>query len=108
MFNILKKNKIVFIILITDLFLYWLVYYSGIVLPFINPSIEEYELLATSFPRDTHQLYFWILLRVPIALFMFGYVLKHLFVHKKLSATLLALPILYSISCIIYLYVSFG
>lgn len=86
MFNILRKHKIVFIILMTDLFLYWLLFYSGVILPFINPSAEEYITLVkhgTSFPRETNQCFLWMFLQVPITLYILAYILKFLSSRNK-------------------------
>lgn len=68
MFNFFKRYKIVIIVVFTDLFLYWLLFYSGIVLPFINPSLEQYKemvIKGTSFPRNTNQILIWIFLHLP-------------------------------------------
>lgn len=68
MFYFLKKNKIVIIVVLTDLFLYWLLFYSGVVLPLINPSVEQYKkmvIMGTSFPRNTNQAFIWICLHFP-------------------------------------------
>ncbi len=51
-----------------DLLFYWVVFHSGIVLPVINPSIEEYQQRVTSFPREAGQQMGWILLHFPTAL----------------------------------------
>lgn len=86
MFNILKKHKIIFIILIIDLFLYWLLFYSGIVLPFINPSVEQYKILikqGTSFPRETNQCFLFMWLQIPITLYVFVYTLKCFLISNK-------------------------
>lgn len=87
MFTILKKHKIISIIVLIDLFLYWLLCQSNIVLPFINPSIELYEThknSGTSFPRNTNQIVLWICLQIPAIFYFFVYTLKHLLGQKKL------------------------
>lgn len=68
MLGVLNKHKIVIAVVLVDLFLFWLLFYSGIVLPLINPSIEQYnEMMAkgTSFPRNTIQMLIWIFLHFP-------------------------------------------
>ena len=68
MFHFLRKNKIVIIVVSTDLFLYWLLFYSGVVLPLINPSVDQYKkmvIMGTSFPRNTNQALIWIYLHFP-------------------------------------------
>ncbi|MCP3931199.1 MAG: hypothetical protein GY705_19110 [Bacteroidetes bacterium] len=52
-------------ILIIDLLLYLFLFHSGIVLPLINPSVEEYNALFTSFPRDTSQKNIWLMIHWP-------------------------------------------
>lgn len=71
MSNIIKKHKIVIITLLIEILLFWFVFYSGIVIPFINPSIEEYENHikgGTSFPRDYTQMLLWYLIHMPSSL----------------------------------------
>ena len=51
-----------------DLLLYWVIFYSGATLPFINPSVEEYQRQVTSFPRNAGQCYAWVAVHVPAAL----------------------------------------
>jgi predicted acyltransferase len=65
MIGFLKRNKIFIIVLLTDLFLYWFLFYSGVVLPFINPSVEEYNNTMTSFPRNASQMFIWIFMHFP-------------------------------------------
>jgi len=83
MFNILKKHKVIIIILLFDLFLYWFLFYSGIVLPYINPSLESYSKSGTSFPRNTNQCFLWFYLQIPIILYIFYYTLKWFLKHKN-------------------------
>ncbi|WP_105613997.1 hypothetical protein [Vallitalea okinawensis] len=71
MLNNIKKHKFVMITFIIEVLLFWIVFYSGIILPFINPSIDEYETLVqggTSFPRDYIQGLLWHLLHAPSSL----------------------------------------
>ena len=63
-----KIYYISIIVLILDMILYFLIFHSGIVFPYINPSIEEYKAMVTSFPRDTSQKYLWIYIHWPIVL----------------------------------------
>jgi len=63
----IKKYKIVVIVVIVDLVLTWLVVFSGICLPLINPSIEHYAASGTSFPRDYTQKLIWMVLHAPIS-----------------------------------------
>jgi hypothetical protein len=65
MLDFLKKHKIVIIVVAVDLFLYWILYYSGVVLPFINPNIEEYNKIINSAPRNIGQMVIWMLLHFP-------------------------------------------
>ncbi|TCO79157.1 hypothetical protein EV214_103209 [Marinisporobacter balticus] len=86
MLNILKNHKVIIIALFVDLFLYWLAFYSSIVLPVINPSVEQYRILVeqgTSFPRDTNQCFLWMYLQIPITLYIFAYILKCFLIRKK-------------------------
>jgi cytochrome bd-type quinol oxidase subunit 2 len=87
MLNRFNKHRIVFIIIIIDLLLFWLLFHSGIVLPFINPSVEEYRILVeqgTSFPRHTNQCFLWMHLQIPIVLCLFVYTLK-CFLSKRVQ-----------------------
>jgi hypothetical protein len=70
MINIIKKHKLVVIVIIIDLFLTWLLAYSDIVLPYINPSIEQYKGLGTSFPRDYAQKMIWMFTHAPSSIFI--------------------------------------
>lgn len=83
MFNISKELKIIIIALLLDLFLFWFLFYSGIVLPFINPSIELFEKSGTSFPRNTNQMILWFCLQLPFILYVFYYILKCFSKHQK-------------------------
>ena len=68
MFHFLRKNKIVIIVVFTDLFLYWFLFYSGVILPLINPSVDQYRkmvIMGTSFTRNTNQALIWIYLHFP-------------------------------------------
>jgi hypothetical protein len=65
MINTIKRHKIVIVFVLVDLFLFWMLFYSGIVLPFINPSIEEYRKSFTSFPRNANQIFLWIIIHMP-------------------------------------------
>lgn len=84
MFNILKKHKMIIIVALVDFFLFWLLFYSGIILPFINLSIESYKNSGTSFPRDTHQKILWICLQFPIIIYIFSRILKYVFKYNKI------------------------
>ncbi|MCY6370703.1 hypothetical protein [Clostridium ganghwense] len=70
MLNTIKKHKIVIIVVLIDLLLTWLLAFSGIVLPYINPSIEQYRLSGTSFPLDFNQKLIWLIMHAPISLFI--------------------------------------
>ncbi|KAJ52705.1 hypothetical protein BD780_001631 [Clostridium tetanomorphum] len=70
MINTIKKHKIVVIVVLVDLFLTWLLAYSGIVLPYISPSVESYRCSGTSFPRDYIQKLIWLFMHVPTSLFI--------------------------------------
>lgn len=68
MLGFLKKHKVVIIVVLIDLMLYWLIFCTDVVLPFINPSVEEYKRMVTTgttFPRDTSQELFWMLIHLP-------------------------------------------
>lgn len=75
MFSFLKKHKIIFIAVSVDMFLYWLLFLSGIVLPFINPSIAEYPF--TSAPRGVGQMLMWEALHIPTSL-IFEFVIPNM------------------------------
>ncbi len=81
--RIFRNNKTITIILLLNLFSYLFLFHSGIVLPFINPSIEEY-MQYNSAPRDTNQIVLWYLLQIPFILYTLVYILK-LFLMKKIS-----------------------
>jgi len=72
MVNIIKKHKVVVIVVLVDLLLTWLLVYSGIVLPYISPSIEQYRLSGTSFPRDYAQKLFWLIIHAPTSILIDG------------------------------------
>lgn len=78
--KIINHRKILTILLI-DLFLYILLVKSNIVLPYINPSIEEYS-KVTSFPRNTNQVIMWYALQIPISMGICIYLIKTLFTLK--------------------------
>jgi hypothetical protein len=59
----IQKTALVF--LLVDLLLYFLLFHSGLVLPWINPTLEEYNNTVTSFPRDYAQKLIWILIHFP-------------------------------------------
>ncbi len=63
--KLLKNHKFITAWVLGDLFLFWILFYSGIVLPYINPSVEDYNAHITSFPRNAAQMYLWIVLHMP-------------------------------------------
>ena len=68
MFGFLKRHKIVIIVVLIDLLLYWIIFCTDVVLPFINPSVEEYKHMVatgTTFPRNTTQIVFWVFMHAP-------------------------------------------
>lgn len=83
MLNIIKKHKTIIIVLSVDLFLFWLLFYSGIVLPFINPSIELYKNSGTSFPRNANQMFLWFCLQLPLIFYTIFYIMKCFFKHNR-------------------------
>jgi hypothetical protein len=89
MFNILKRHKIVIIVILTDLFLFWLTFYSDIILTFINPSIEDYSISDTSFPRNYAEVLFWYLVHMPSSI-----VLENILGHIVESKVYLSLSII--------------
>jgi hypothetical protein len=48
-----------------DLLIYLFLFHSGVVLPFINPSVTDYKAQITSFPRDYMQQLIWLLVHWP-------------------------------------------
>lgn len=62
--NIYKICLVVFVI---DILLYLFLFHSGVVLPGINPSLQEYNKALTSFPRDYNQKLLWILFHMPLS-----------------------------------------
>jgi len=73
MSGFLKRHKTVIIVVLIDLLLYWLIFCTDVVLPFINPSVEEYKHMVTTgttFPRDTSQQLLWIFMHVPTSAIM--------------------------------------
>jgi len=62
-----KIYKICLVVLAVDLFSYWLLFHSGVVLPYINPTIEEYNKTLTSFPRDYGQSILWYSIHIPLS-----------------------------------------
>ena len=60
-----KITKICLSILTIDAVVYLILFHSGIVLPFINPTVEEYNAMNTSFPRDYAQAIYWIVAHYP-------------------------------------------
>ncbi len=65
MYVFLKRYKIAVIVMLADLFLFWLLNYSGYIVPFISPGIEQYKNSGTSFPRNYNQILIWIVLHFP-------------------------------------------
>jgi hypothetical protein len=59
------KFKIPICVAILDLFLFLLLFRSGIVLPVINPSVEQHKQRETVFPRDSMQKILWISVHSP-------------------------------------------
>ena len=51
-----------------DALAYWVLFHSGVVLPWINPSPEAYAHQMTSFPRNAAQIYLWILVNWPTSM----------------------------------------
>lgn len=70
MLNFVRKHKLIVIVVLVDLLLTWLLVYSDIILPYISPSIEQYRVSGTSFPRDFNQKLFWIFMHAPTSLFV--------------------------------------
>ncbi|MCX7708796.1 MAG: hypothetical protein N2484_02985 [Clostridia bacterium] len=68
MLDLLRKHKIVVITILADLILFWLLFYSGLVVPWISPSLEEYNASGTSFPRNYNQILLWFALHLPSSL----------------------------------------
>jgi hypothetical protein len=68
MYVFLKRYKIVIIVMLVDLFLFWLLNYSGVIVPFISPSIEQYQNSGTSFPRNFNQIFIWVVLHFPTSI----------------------------------------
>ena len=64
------KAKLAVSAVSVDLFFYWLVFHSGVVLPFINPSEAAYAQRVTSFPRDAGQHMLWIFLHGPTSVWL--------------------------------------
>jgi len=62
------RYKLAIWAVIVDFLLYLFLFQSGIVLPFINPSVTEYSQQMTSFPRNAMQEYVWMGLHVPASL----------------------------------------
>jgi len=62
------RYKLPLIFILLDLGFYFLVFHSGIILPIINPSKEEYEHIeyTTSFPREAGQQFLWFLIHAPL------------------------------------------
>lgn len=64
--DLMKKiTKICLSIFLIDVAVYFILFHSGIVLPFINPSVEEYSRKYTSFPRNYAQIIYWIVVHYP-------------------------------------------
>lgn len=62
-------TKICLAILTLDVVVYLILFHSGIVLPFINPTAEEYDAMYTSFPRNYTQTLYWMLAHYPSSAF---------------------------------------
>lgn len=62
-----KVTKICLWVLVLDAAVYWLLFYSGLVLPFINPSVEEYNAARTSFARHANQCMVWTVAHFPVS-----------------------------------------
>jgi len=62
------RYKVPLIFILLDLGVYFLVFHSGIILPIVNPSKEEYEHMryTTSFPRESGQQILWFLIHTPL------------------------------------------
>ena len=54
--------------MLVDLFLFWLLNYSGFIVPLISPSIEQYQSSGTSFPLNFNQTLIWFLLHFPTSI----------------------------------------
>lgn len=54
--------------MVIDFLLYLFLFHSGIVLPFINPSVSEYSRQLTSFPRNYAQELLWLGLHIPTSI----------------------------------------
>jgi hypothetical protein len=65
-----KRHKYIIIFVCLDLFLFWVLFYSGIVLPFVNPSMKEYNKDITSFPRNYGQMLIWVFLHFPTSIIL--------------------------------------
>lgn len=75
---LLSKHKRVISLVVLDAILYILLVKSNIVLPFINPSIENYS-MVTGFPRNTNQVLLWYMLQIPVSIFIFLYLVRSFF-----------------------------
>jgi hypothetical protein len=67
--------KIPICVAIVDLLLYLLLFRSGVVLPLINPSIEEFQRSGPGFPRDFMQQLIWIVPHSPASVIIGDYLL---------------------------------
>lgn len=68
LYKFIKRYKIIIFVVLADLFLFWLLNYSGFVIPFISPSIEQYQNSGTSFPRNYNQMLIWFILHFPTSI----------------------------------------
>jgi hypothetical protein len=59
------KFKLPMALVILDILIYLFLFHSGVVLPFVNPTVAEYNQMQTSFPRDAGQKMTWILFHIP-------------------------------------------
>ena len=81
------KFKLALLAVTIDLLLYGFLFYSGVILPGINPSVEQYNAQMTSFPRDAMQKILWIALHWPTSLL----------VHRSLGARFLGLSVIQTV-----------
>ena len=65
MLNFINRHKIVIIAVIVDIILYWILFCSGVIFPFINPDVGEYSKRITSFPRNGGQILVWMFIHLP-------------------------------------------
>jgi hypothetical protein len=63
--RLIKKHKFVVICVLIDILLFWLLFYSGLILPFINPTLEDYQAILNSAPRHAGQMGLWLMAHMP-------------------------------------------